>query len=661
MAHTYQQTWRTHWLIYQDDTHFEELMRLLTRQEHTADEVACCVAEPSTRAYHPLEDVARQTEVFAKRAPRMRAAGIRFGINVWPAFGTGESFNILEKAPENPFDRMVGADGTVDANLACPTSPEFLAYIREKYILMAKAGPDFIWVDDDTRFTDLSGVAFPCFCPRCVKGFENGRFPDRETLVTELNKPENKKLRHSWSSYGGDRLAAFCEVIRKAVDEVDPSIDTAFMTVGPTHTTFSGDFIPKCMDVLRARRGRPGHGFYWDTCAYLDEMLNKCMEAGRQVMVYPEHVQDILYEEESCPTTFGEKSFHTRRNEIDLALAMGCNGVAFNHMPAFNGHNDRLLAREVDELHACRPRWERYTQFVDGLPITGMWPAFSWYMTADRPLEGDSWFTPESGNGYSVAKPEALGRIGLPLTPSPDHADITLLAGKTLCIFSKEELTKIFSGNVFMDVFALQEMEKLGLAHLTGARSGQPHPATYEVLTDDPLNGEFAEYYRSAIFQSAYDLQPAEGAKQLSYIKDAYGTEYGCCLTLFENELGGKVAVSGYDCWRFIGDPHKVWQFSEIARWMGVSLSLNWPDPMQVSRIQPFVRSDGKRAAVLLVNASLDASYPTELRLRTSANHAVALSDNGTETALSCSREGEYLKITVGSIGAWDTLTVLAE
>lgn len=659
MKNAYQQTWRVHHVLFEEDARFEELMRLLTRHERTADEIAYVLAEPSTRAYHPLEDVAAQAAVFAKRAPRMRAAGIRFGINVWPSFGTGESYNTLADAPENPFDRMVGADGTVDANLACPTSPEFLAYIREKYTIMAKAGPEFIWVDDDCRFTDLNGVPFPCFCPRCVQGFENGRFASREELVTALNRPENKALRHSWSSYGGDRLAAFCAEVRKAVDAVDPSIDTPFMTVGPTHTTFSGDFIPKCMNALRARRGRPGHGFYWDACP--DDMLGKCMEAGRQVMLYPEQVQEIVYEEESCPTAYGEKAFRTRRNEITLALAIGCNGVAFNHMPVLTKRPEQLLAREVDELADCRPRWERFVQFADGLPLTGLWPAFSWYMTADRPLEGDSWFTAESSRDYRIEKPEAMGRIGLPLTPSPEHADITLLAGKTLRAFSDEELTKIFSGNVIMDIFALQELEKLGLGHLAGVRSGKPHPATFETLTNHPLNAGFAGDSHSGIFQAAYDLLPEESAQQLAYIQDPYGNRHGCCLTLFENALGGKVAVSGYDCWRFIGDPHKVWQFGAIARWMGVSLTLRWPNPMQVSRLQPFVRADEKRAAVLLVNASLDASYPTELLLRTAASRAVLLADDGTETALPCAREGDCLRIAVGSIAPWDTLTVLAE
>lgn len=657
MAGEFKLTWRVSDGILMDEERYAEMMNLLTRHEDVADEIAFFLAEPSSGAYDPLENVAEKAEVFKKRAKEIRAMGKSVGINVWPSFGKGEAYSISEMRPEVPFRRMVGMDGTVDAGLVCPVSPEFLDYIHQKYVILAKAEPEFIWVDDDARMTDLGGVPYPCFCDDCVKNFENGRFSSREELVEELNKKENRELRHSWSSYGGDRLARFCAEVRAAVDEVDPGIDTPFMSVGPTHTTFSGDFVNKCMTALRSHRGRPGHGFYEDK--KLDGMLSKSMEVARQIVDYPGTVTDIFYEEESCPGTQLEKAFRTRVNEVSLALAAGCTGIAMNHMSG-NPHVDVLLARELDELHEMRPVWDRYRSFSKGLAWAGMWPAFSWYMTASMDCE-KGWFN-EYDPDYDITKPEVLGRIGLPITVDKNAACATLLSGKTLHMFSKEELKEVFSGNVFMDVYALRELEKMGLESWAGVKSGAEHYSTVEVLNDHPFNGQFEGFVHSGIYLPAVDLHPLdEKVESLAYSRDAYNNVFGSCLTKYENELGGKVIVSGYDCWRYVGDPHKVWQFHQIAEWMDSPLTMHYAEPMRVSRIQPYLRTDGKRAAVMLVNAFLDSTEPVEMHLRGNMTKAVAVAKDGSDVELACTRREGKLCVQIPKMEAWEILTILAE
>lgn len=657
MKETFKLTWRVPDTVWMDDARFAEFAALLTRHPDTADEAAFFVAEPSSGAYHPLDIVRREAGVFEKRAQVLRAAGIRAGFNVWPTFGTGSAYSRSEHRPDAPFRRMVGCDGAQDASLVCPVSPEFLEYTRQKYTVLAGARPDFIWVDDDTRLTHLDGVPYPCFCPACVQGFEGGRFAGREELVAALNAPENAGLRRAWCAYGADRLARYCAEVRAAVDAVDPAIDTPFMTVGPTHTTFSGDFIEKCMKALRSRRGRPGHGFYWDDRP--DGMLGKCLEAGRQVVRYPGSVQEILYEEESCPCTYLEKSLRTRRNEVSLALAAGCTGVAFNHLNP-NPGMDRLLAREADGLHLQRPVWQRYTEFVHDLPWVGLWPAFSEWMAAGMDCE-KGWFR-EDDPAYDITRPEALGRAGLPLTADAGAACAVLLAGKTLRAFSVPELEKIFSGNVFLDAAALEELEKLGLGDLCGVLLGDAHPCTAEKLTTHPFNGPFAGFSHNGIFLPARDLKPLdESVESLAYSVDGYGTRYGCCLSKYENALGGRVIVAGYDPWRFAGDPHKLWQAAAIADWFGSPLRLRRPDPLCVSRLVPLERTDGVRAAVLLVNASLDESLPCELVLRGAMTRASACMPDDLSRPLGCRREDGALCVSLPALQPWQTLTVLAE
>ena len=71
-----------------------------------------------------------------------------------------------------------------------------------------------------------------------------------------LNQPENSALRRKWSEYGAQRLAEYCRTAREAVEEINPAIDVNLMTVGYSHTTFSGDYIEK--NAWRRQNPRPG-------------------------------------------------------------------------------------------------------------------------------------------------------------------------------------------------------------------------------------------------------------------------------------------------------------------------------------------------------------------------------------------------------------------
>ena len=236
-------TWRLGPHMWLNDQKWQDYMNLITRHDDVADEVAFFFSDDTYLDCTPLEDTQRQADIFARLSKDIRALGSTVGINVWPTFDLYENRRKYYK----DMPRMVGKNGEILDGIACPSSEEFLSYIREKYLIMAKSKPDFIWVDDDCRFTHLANDGYPCFCDNCISKFQGGRFKSREELVEALNKPENRELRIAWSSYGADRLAHFCEVVRAAVDEVDPNIDTPFMSVGATHTTYAGDYIDKCM------------------------------------------------------------------------------------------------------------------------------------------------------------------------------------------------------------------------------------------------------------------------------------------------------------------------------------------------------------------------------------------------------------------------------
>ena len=273
-------TWRIGPMLFKDEEKWQSFLRLIDRKKGVADEVALYISDDMFPSLSPLDDKIKQTEFCKERFKDLRKRGASVGINVWPTLHLWE----VERMHYPNMRRMVDIDGNVMDNLACPTSAEFIDYMCEKYTIFAQSGADFIWMDDDSRFTHMDG-RYPCFCDDCVKGFQNGAYSSREELVCALNKPENRELRVAWSSYGADRLAKLCKALRAAVDKVDYNIDIGLMTVGATHTTFSGDYIEKCMKAFRSRRGRPGHDLYSDNQP--DKLVWKTLEVGRQVLEYP--------------------------------------------------------------------------------------------------------------------------------------------------------------------------------------------------------------------------------------------------------------------------------------------------------------------------------------------------------------------------------------
>ena len=649
-------TWRISPRIFGDSNKWKDFLRLIDKHGDVADEVALYISDDIYPELSPLEDKAKQSESAKACFKDLRARGCTGGINVWPTLNLYE----IERVAYPQFRRMVGIDGEVIDSIACPTSKEFIKYMCEKYTIFAKSEPDFIWVDDDLRFTHMNG-SYPCFCDDCVKNFKNGAYKSREELVKALEKKENRELRIAWSEYGADRLAKLCTALRAAVDKVNPNIDLGLMTVGSTHTTFSGNYIEKCMKALRSRRGRPGHDLYSDRA--LDKIMWKTLEAGRQVLEYSQTVTGIYWEEDSHPQGYLIKSFRTRRNETSLALMAGCTGIAFNH----TGHDGGLFERferEVDELHAARPRWEKFLEFSKGLSWAGMWPYYSWFLTAKADPDY-AWLKElpfgEQNSDFNVSLPTKIGVFGVPLTADRKNACATLLSGRTLTAMTDEELKEVFSKNVYMDASALAALEDRGLSRLAGVKLNPiKYSRTPLSMTDHNFNGEFAEYTYRISDTNVDTLLPLEDSVEwLGYRHDKTGEGDLCQISKYENMLGGKVIVNAYEAWEFTDTPANIYQIASIAEWFDAPVRLRYANNYHVSRVQPYIRTNGEKAAVMLLNASLDTTNPFEIIVKGNMTQAVLLNADGSETKLTCHREDGCLCVDVPTIDIWDIAFIL--
>ena len=653
----YTVSWRMALDAAADPKVFEELLDRLTAETSVADELWIILSEPTSYCYEPLESIAEKCERFRIPAAAARARGVRVGINPWPTFGTDEPYYADNGRPPMPFQSMVGCDGVKSIGTACPVSPEFLAYTRARYKLFAKAGASFVWVDDDCRLTHLGGTSYPCFCPNCVRHFDGGRFADRETLVAALNRPENRALRRKWSAYGAERLATYCRAVREAVDEVDPSIDTPFMSVGFSHTTFSGDYIERCMEALRAKAARPGHGFYWDDAPM--GMFEKAMDMSRQISRMPESVlSHVHYEEESCPGTLLNKAADTRLMEMALSIWGGCTGVAMNHLvSAGGGHPFDFLKYEAAQLKANRDFFDRYLTFVDGLPQRGVWAAFSEWAAADMKVGERGWFH-EDDPDYSANRCVAeWPNFGLPITADPRGAYAALLQGRTAELFSDEELDEMLRKPLFVDGLALQVLWERGFGERCGVRIKEVSHSGSEKLAPSAYDGGFAGAERGGIFGPYYNLEPlSDEVETLSLRARPYGIPDEICAAKYHN-----VVALGYAPYRFTGTPGRLHMMREVQKALGAPVLLHPSDEYDPPRVSVWVRADENRAAVLLINAETGPARPFEVMFRGAAAKAVSMGLNRADMALETRRDGEYVYARVPGMQPWEMAVVLFE
>jgi hypothetical protein len=135
-------SWRIGLPQWEADEPLKRLLALLQEHKSVVDEVA--LFETITHhLYIPLDVYAPRMELAAKRLEAVRKAGIpSAGINVLCTIGhVNEAWSYM---PPLPFQAMVGHDGSVSTGCACPNTPEMRAYVRAKYELVAKAGPDLM-------------------------------------------------------------------------------------------------------------------------------------------------------------------------------------------------------------------------------------------------------------------------------------------------------------------------------------------------------------------------------------------------------------------------------------------------------------------------------------------------------------------------------------
>jgi hypothetical protein len=643
-----------------DPARCDELSAFVRHYRDVIDEIAFFTG--FTHPPCPLADIQSRAAVLAGVLPRFRDLGLSAGINHIAMIGHLEEN--LEHSLGEPWQHLVDFDGTVSAACYCTADPRMRDYVRSCFTALAKAKPDFIWCDDDVRLEAHGRIRFACFCDRCLAAFsaQTGKPWRRETLVAALQsgaRVERLALRRQWLAHNRAYIKELMATVREAVDSVDPAISLGLMTGETAYSGYgSADFAPVLAgERQRPVKWRPGGGFYNDDTPI--QLLGKAHAVGRQIAMVPASVGDIQYELENFPYQRLKKSAAIFTTEIATAIAAGCTGAALNCL----GLAEEPVAEYQAYFDGVRARRAFYDKAVAAFgrsPSEGIWTAFTRDHFATFQADGD-WFAPPKVRGSDLQYINELAEIGLPLAYSRQGSRLAALSGDGCLDFTKAELLELLSRGLLLDGAALARLYELGLGEHAGfAVRGMKEKDTIERFTDDVLNGRFAGRCRdcrpSFYPEPAWLIEPrSPAARVLAEIIDFAPASFGPTSGVFENRLGGRVAVFGYYPWRSLQSPAKTSQLKAVCRWL--SRDTLPACVTSYAKVAVWCRRDPRgRQAILLLNASLDPLPSVDLILQDAGPLELTRAGGQTEELRMTGMDGPYTRFATPNVGPWETV-----
>lgn len=644
-----------------DDQAWKRLKAFLEKYRDCFDSLAL-VDDGYHNAYHEMAHNRRTAEMFAKRIAELKSMGFsKVGIiNIATLGHIDEGYSFLPQ----PLPPMTGYDGSKSRICFCPNDEQCRAHIAEEYALYANLHPDFLWVDDDVK-VHTNGIHFGCFCPSCVKKFCEAYgyvYPDRESLVAAMDEPENRKLRMDWVDFISGTIDSLLAMIEKIIHDIDPTIETGFMTMRQSWSTYNGEDFHRWFKTLKAVKVRSGEGTYDETNPFA--LCIKAMDTAQQMEAYPDSVREKLYEIENFPYFLYQKSKRFLASECAIAAAQGFNGVLMNALKVEIEPDFIDSEPWFDAIRENRAQWDALSEFTADLHGNGFWPAISRHYDARRALkDGDSFFKYTfDRHENDLTRTYNLIAAGFPLTADREGACGAVFIGDMANGFTDEELTGFLRKGVIMDVNALKTFHERGLGEYTGVEAGPAYDdGILEYFNaDDPIN--------AGVHDTSRDIRVAfwagtgtglravkEGVRAVSWLDSYTGDRLGIACSLYENELGGRVCVMGYGAFDRVDSVARHTQLRRIADYLA-------PNYLAVrreaqGRLGHFVRTNGKKTSAAFINLYLDDQPPTKVLLP-NMNKAWILKPDGEKFPADISENGEVM---LPEIRPFETIILLAE
>ena len=148
-----------------------------------------------------------------------------FEVGIWiTTFGFGGPMSPEEQAEMGEGGQIVSSKGISGGRAFCPENETFMeACLRSTKEIVEIIHPDLLMLDDEMCLSVRPGIG--CFCDEHMRRYREafGEEFTRDELVQKIFCGKNDRYRRGWLEIVGNSMRKFCQRMRSAVDEVDPT------------------------------------------------------------------------------------------------------------------------------------------------------------------------------------------------------------------------------------------------------------------------------------------------------------------------------------------------------------------------------------------------------------------------------------------------------
>ncbi|MBO7298622.1 MAG: hypothetical protein J6V41_02285 [Kiritimatiellae bacterium] len=469
---------------------------------------------------NPILDKAKILgETFLKYKKELKSRGLRAGILIQATLGHG-----WVPDSRSSFQKFINSN-LEEKYIHCPLDKDFQKYIYDSIHHLALLKPDFFMLDDDFRlFSGLNG----CFCPLHIARIneELGTNYSVEEIIEKTK--QDKEFYAKFVDIETTTMKELAKIIRRAIDDADPSIPCMYCTCGNPEDLNVAEDIAKIISAKgQACTIRINNGRY---------MRNNPADFGNW-LYFTCHQRYALSSDTEVITeadTFPQNRYATdvacMNANITLALLHGFAGAKLwiTRLSNFEPNSGKAYRQCLKEniglykfIYNSQPRWIGFNSPMrkpQEICVTGKVTAWG---------------------------KEVFSLMGIPFRYEYADKGPTMLSGDDVAFLKDEEIKGILSGTVILDGEAGKALAGRGFAHLLGYESliKPPRRIAKEIFFD--TSGVMRSIGCSNRILCFINVDPKAEILSTLHIKDwafaKESMEFGPGTVLYKNTLGGTV------------------------------------------------------------------------------------------------------------------------
>ncbi len=560
-----------------------QLQRLIT--EAPVDEIMFFYfAEEQNDGHETLERLRQWRDRSRPYRAAMRRAGVQISLNPWHSLLHCDRSRALK--PGQAWQTMVDFQGNAAAAVVCPLDKTWQRYFIETLRLYAAEGFRVVWIDDDIRYHNHAPLAWGgCFCPLHVAEFNRraGAQATREEIVRACLAPgAPHPWRAIWLDMWQETLLAFLATCREtlAAGGAQMGLMSSSMEAHAAEgrrwedwwATFGGGQPPV---------HRPHFWAYGDATGPM--LIHGIAALDQNRSIQPE-ILETGPEIENFHYGRWNKSFRQTFAQMAVAHILGSTNLNISLYDFMGNRPDDEPARAAF-LKQVRPNLD---WLADSFPMTmqSVGVGVPWSQGMGRAIHterGESWFElhcPSRGWAYW------LGAAGVAFSARAQDG-VNALAGPLAWSFDDATLKRWLASGLLLDGVAAAILVERGLGAWIGVRSCR------WITQDDALYS--MEECRDAAFslrvggqisvnsrrhtRRLLQVEATDGVRFISDLRDPTQQIVGHGAFVYENALGGRVAVVPWDAsvdTTPMMDIHRATQIRRIVGWLAGSQPVGW-------------------------------------------------------------------------------------